>query len=43
MTVKELIRVIDKWLEPKCDLCGKPGRLYSDGVGMIAHKKCWNE
>lgn len=32
-------------LEPKCDLCWTPGTkqtpLFSDGVGICAHEKCW--
>ena len=32
-----------KWLEPKCDLCGKPGTLYSDGIGLSAHRSCWSK
>jgi hypothetical protein len=45
--LKAILNKINKWLEPKCDLCGKPAEknnhLQSDGIGLLAHEKCWEE
>ena len=45
--VLNFIKRINEWIQPKCDLCGKPqskdNELFSDGIGLVAHARCWDK
>jgi hypothetical protein len=45
MEIYVMIKWFLKIITPKCDLCSKhetiDNMLFSDGVGILAHKKCW--
>lgn len=45
--LKKIFQTIDRWLEEKCEICKYEGDddnpLISDGIGIIACKKCWGD